>query len=129
MNKKLVLAFALIFSQMTIFANTGWSGRVAEDDSLDNLVIEKIQSMYIDNCLKLKNKNLTINPIVEVSRVNDEFDYLGSYAPTYEVDIRVYSPKILDFKVQHLTVEVLYNQLSQEFSLNILDDTQLECYN
>lgn len=129
MNKKLFLVLAVVFSQITIFANTGWSGKVTEEDSLDNLVIEKIQALYISNCLKLKNKSFSINPIVEVSRVNDEYDYLGSYAPTYEVNIKVFSPRLLDFETQQIMVEVLYNQLSQELTLNILDDAKLECRN
>lgn len=129
MNKKLFLVLAVIFSQITIFANTGWSGKVTEGDLLDTLVVEKIQALYISNCLKLKNKSFSINPIVEVSRVNDEYDYLGSYAPTYEVNIKVYNPRIFDFETQQIMVEVLYNQLSQELTLKILDDAKLECHN
>lgn len=127
--KRFTTLVAILMCQISIFANTGWSGKVTQDINLDEFVSEKIQDMYIEKCQKLKNKELFFVPIVEVERINDESDYLGSYAPTYAVDIKVYSPRIFDYITQHITVEVLYNQLSQEISLNILDNKSLDCGN
>ncbi len=123
--KNFVLGAAILFSSLTS-ASTGWSGKQTE---LDSIVKNKIIEMYEAKCSASAMKSFVLHPIVSIERLDSAVDYLGSSAPLYNINLNIYSTFERDYINQEFTVEVLYLQLSQEFLVNLAENTTFECVN
>lgn len=128
MSKKLLSVLITLIISFQTFANTGWSGKIGDNETLEDFVLEKIEEIYENKCRLTRNKSLFLKPVIELTRLDGEIDYFGASAPTFSVDLKVYNPRIFDFSTQTFVIEVLYNQLSQETQIRFLDDTELRCH-
>lgn len=134
---KKILVFIVVIFGAQVMANTGWSGHLSPNQTLEDLVREQIYKDYQIKCTKIDDseaqsefkiaKVFSLKPIIEVTRVDSEYDYFGSLPPRFEISLKTYDSTVMDYIEQDIVVDVYYNQLDQKLDLKYVEGTEISC--
>ncbi|WP_198295420.1 hypothetical protein [Bacteriovorax sp. DB6_IX] len=116
----------LLLMTSAVFANTGWSGKLLENELFNEQVREHIVSSYKDKCVT-SQKDFELPPVILITAKESSLGYIGTEAPEFTVTLRTFNTDISEYVEQNFDIQVQYNNLLDKFKIKLADNFDILC--
>lgn len=124
--RKFILAALLCFSTFTMADNTGWSGRLLENQEFNDQVRKQVFTSYNKKCGSAQ-KDIELPPVILISAKESTVGYLGTEIPQFTITLRTFSSVVMDYVEQNFDIQVQFDKLKNKFKIDFDKDFEIEC--
>jgi len=124
--KKMIQMFLITLISLTSFADTGWSGRLLENEQFNDEVRKHIVQTYKNKC-GTSHKDFELPPVILISAKESSLGFTGNEIPSFTVTLRTFSTEVSEYVEQNFDINVRYNSLLDRFNFKFEEEFEMEC--